>query len=169
MEKRVTVFLKRINYKSKNCDNLECNEVIYRIYALTLKRIVAYNNTNGEANMKSLLEFLERLVEVKYIKVHDDLALEQTAAFLERDVFSRSKRLSSSGGTTQTMPNKGLFVRCVTICVAGLNQILRRFSQHYRSLYRLAHFYSKFIDLRVTCVVSNLFFNLVINYEIFIL
>lgn len=156
----MTVFLKRINYKSKNCDNLECNEVIYRIYALTLKRIVAFNNTStststSEANMKSLLEFLERLVEVKYIKVHDDLALEQTAAFLERDVFSRSKRLASSsssaaGGTAaQTMPNKSLFVRCVTICVAGLNQILRRFSQHYRSLYRLAHFYSKFIDLRV--------------------
>ena len=140
MEKRVSVFLKRISYKSKSCDNLECNEVIYRIYALTLKQIISFNKS--EENMKDLYAFLERLTEVKFIKIHEDFSLDETTKFLLNDIFSRSKRINQ-------IPNKDLFLRSVCICVAGLNQILKRFSQHYRSLYRLAHFYSKFLDLRV--------------------
>lgn len=149
LEKRVSVFLKRISYKSKSCDNLECNEVIYRIYALTLKRIVTFNT--NEESMKRLCAFLESLIECKFVKAHDDLNLEQTATFLEREVFSRSKRIA-------VIPNKNIFVKCVTICIAGLNQILRRFSQHYRSIYRLAHFYSKFLDLRASLL--RFFFSL---------
>ena len=49
------------------------------------------------------------------------------------------------------------FLKCVCICVAGLNQILRRFGQHYRSLYRLAHFYSNFLDFKVDAIYLNCF------------
>ena len=147
MEKQVSVFLKRISYKSKDCNNLECNEVIYRIYTLTLKRLSSFNTS--EENMRALCEFLERLTEVKFIKVHDDFSLAETSKFLISDIFSRSKRISQ-------IPNKDLFLNCVCICVTGLNQILKRFPQHYRSLYRLAHFYSKFLDIRVSYSNANI-------------
>jgi hypothetical protein len=102
LEPRVKIFLKKINYKSKNCDNLECNEVIYRIYALTLKRIEGFNSSSSssENDMKCLLGFLERVSETRFVKAHDDFQLAETSAFLEREVFAKSKRINQ-------IPNKG--------------------------------------------------------------
>lgn len=142
----MTVYLKRISYKSKSCDNLECNEVIYRIYALTLKRLPAFNTS--EESMRTLLTFLESIVQVKFVKAHDDFNVADTEKFLVNQVFAKSKFVHS-------VPNKDVFIKCVVICIAGLNHILKRFSQHYRSLYRLAHFYSKFLDIKVFKAIST--------------
>lgn len=96
LEKNISVFLKRINYKSKSCLNLECNEVVYRIYALSLKRLPTLN----EDDLQSLISFLEGFIEFKFVTIHDDFLLNETTAFLESEVFSKSVQLNQ-------MPNKG--------------------------------------------------------------
>ena len=96
----------------------------------------------NDDELKSLEEFLENVTVSRFVKTHNDNQLDEMRVFLEKNVFAVSP-------IVQTIKNKEIFCKCVSICVAGLNQILKRFSQHYRSLYRLAHFYSKFLDFKV--------------------
>jgi hypothetical protein len=133
---------KRLTYKNKS-SSFESNEIFYRIYALTLKRIQHFaKDTQYLAN---LLVFLKQIIASKFVQVHNDLNLEEVSSFLESNIFSKSQMLSQ-------LPDRETFCKCVCICIAGLNQILKRFSQHYRSLYRLAHFYSSFLDFKVNLV-----------------
>ena len=128
-----------LTYKNKS-SSFESSEVFYRIYSVTLKRI-QYLATDTQG-LIHLLAFLEEITNTKFVKAHNDFQLEELSLFLEKGIFSKSKSLNS-------LENKETFCKCLCICVAGLNQILKRFPQHYRSLYRLAHFYSKFLDFNV--------------------
>ena len=139
IEESGVVHPKRLTYKNKS-SSFESNEICYRIYVLTLKRISHY--LDDAQFLANLLVFLQQVVEFKFVQAHNDFNLEEVSAFLETTVFSKSTLIIHSS-------NRDTISKCICICVAGLNQILRRFSQHYRSLYRLAHFYSKFLDLRV--------------------
>lgn len=140
LERNKPTILKKCTYKSRSCWYVELNEVHYRIYALTLKRIEDIMHDTDQ--MRLLSSFLEALTESSFVSAHGDLKLEETTNMMQQFLFDHSQLI-------ETIPNKDLFINCVCICVAGLNQILRRFPQHYRSLYRLAHFYSNCLDFKV--------------------
>lgn len=101
----------------------------------------------------SLQTFLESVIDTKFVKAHNDFQLEEISPFLNELMSQKFKRISE-------VSNKEAFLKCICICVAGLNQILRRFTQHYRSLYRLAFFYSKFLDIRCYKYSKNLLLGL---------
>jgi hypothetical protein len=144
LDKHNADYLKKITYKTKSYNySIESNEIFYRIYTLTLKRIELIGlEPNNDDELKALKNFLEKVASSRFVKTHNDNQLEELGSFLENNVFCNSP-------IVQAMKNKEIFCKCVAICIAGLNQILKRFSQHYRSLYRLAYFYSKFLDFRV--------------------
>ena len=143
LERNGATILKRCTYRSKSCFYIELNEVFYRIYTLTLKRIekIAQHPKNG-IELQKISAFLESLTETKFVKMHDDFDFVDISGFLQEKVFNKSQQLTK-------IENSDLFINCVCLCVAGLHQILKRFSQHYRSLYRLANFYCKFLDFDV--------------------
>jgi hypothetical protein len=154
LEKCDATILKKCTYRSKSCLYIEINEVVYRMYALTLKRIqrIATRPGGGEAELQRISEFLENLTDTKFVKLHEDFDLENITMFLQENIFNKSKRLLN-------IEESDLFINIICICVAGLFQILRRFSQHYRSLYRLAHFYCSFLDFRVGSLIKINFLN----------
>jgi len=137
---------KRLTYKNKN-SSFESNEIFYRIYALTLKRIQHF--AKDTHYLVNLLVFLKQIVASKFVQVHNDFNLEEVSSFLESSIFAKSQMISQ-------LPDRETFCKCVCICIAGLNQILKRFSQHYRSLYRLAHFYSSFLDFKVNLLFDKI-------------
>ncbi|CAF0778497.1 unnamed protein product [Brachionus calyciflorus] len=150
LDKGVTAYLKKITYKTKSCLNLEANEMFYRIYSLTLKRLeeLAFKS-NNENELTQVSNFLETLVETRFVRSHNDFDLDEISVFLQENIFSNSIKLNE-------IEHKDLFLNCVCICVTGLCQILKRFSQHYRSIYRLAHFYTKFLDFKNLEISKNL-------------
>ena len=139
IENEGVVHPKRLTYKNKS-SSFESSEVFYRIYSVTLKRIQYL--ANNEQELSDLLCFLEEITHTKFVRAHSDFQLEELSQFLETNVFATSQIVAS-------LEHRDLFCTCVCICVAGLSQVLKRFPQHYRSLYRLAHFYSKFLDFNV--------------------
>ncbi len=144
LERNGATILKKCTYKSKSCLYIETNEVFYRMYALTLKRIQKIAlKPNSESQLQRISAFLENLTETSFVKSHEDFELETVSMFLQERIFEKSSRLLNIEETD-------LFINCICLCIAGLFQVLKRFSQHYRSLYRLAHFYSKFLDFRVS-------------------
>ncbi|RNA38515.1 calcineurin-binding cabin-1 isoform X1 [Brachionus plicatilis] len=150
LDQNISIYLKKITYKSKSCYNLEANEMFYRIYTLTLKRLEdIVSKPNCEHELSELSNFLENLVDTRFVKAHNDFDLDEISMFLHENVFSSSQKLND-------IEHKDLFLNCVCICVTGLGQILKRFSQHYRSLYRLAFFYTKFFDFKNLEVAKNL-------------
>jgi hypothetical protein len=146
LEASGVVHPKRLTYKNKS-SSFESNEVFYRIYALTLKRL-----STSTSDLTSLLAFLERVVNEKFVKIHFDFQLEEISSFLNESVFAKSNQIA----LIEPEQSRATFCKCVCICVAGLSQILKRFSQHYRSLYRLAHFYANFVDFSQYDISRNL-------------
>jgi hypothetical protein len=149
LDKSHACYLKKLTYKTKDHLSVEANEVYYRIYALTLKRLTRSvdnlgcfkkSEWNDEKMSIELLEFLKRIMSTKFVRVHNDFQLNEVSSFLHDHVFPKSRRLAQ-------VNHRSFISQSLCICIAGLNQILKRFGQHYRSIYRLAHFYSHFIDL----------------------
>lgn len=128
-------------------------KVYYRIYGLTLKKLDSLALTSSSDELSSLQTFLESVIDTKFVKAHNDFQLEEISPFLTELLTQKFKRMAD-------VSNKEAFIKCICICVAGLNQILRRFTQHYRSLYRLAFFYSKFLDLKCYKYAKNLLLGL---------
>lgn len=142
LQKNNATYLKRLTYKTKGNFSVESNEVYYRIYALVLKRIDRLEIRSNVEELKSISSFLESIMDTKFVKIHNDFQLEEISLFLIELFKANSKQIYE-------VEHDDLFVKSVCICIAGLNQILKRFSQHYRSMYRLAHFYSRFLDFQV--------------------
>jgi len=118
LEKHKAVYLKKISYKTKDSLSVQPNEVFYRMYALVLKRLPVLDSTGDE--ISSVLAFLEGVKEMKFVTVHGDFQLDDISNFLAALFEEQGIKLSAPA------------FRCACICVAGLMQILRRFSQHYR-------------------------------------
>jgi hypothetical protein len=144
LEKNNAIYMKRLTYKTKGTLSVESNEMFYRIYALTLKKLdrLSVRYQMNEISATELINFLEKVIEAKFVKIHNDFQIDEISQFI-RELFAQS-----SERINKIKFDQEIFIRCVCICVAGLNQILKRFSQHYRSQYRLAYFYSKFLDLK---------------------
>ena len=115
-------------------------QIYYRIYGLTLKRLEGVSRESSGDEMSGLLSLLEAVMDTKFVKCHGDLQLDEVSLFVSELVTERGSAIAS-------VPNSDTFFSILCICVAGLMQLLKRYPQHYRSQYRLAHFYSSFLDL----------------------
>ncbi len=99
--------------------------------------------------MTSLLTLLESVTETKFVKCHNDFQLDEATLFISELFTTRSKAITE-------VSNNDTFFSIICICIAGLMQILKRYPQHYRSTYRLAHFYANFLDLNCWDYAKNL-------------
>ena len=69
IEESGVVHPKRLTYKNKS-SSFESNEICYRIYVLTLKRISHY--LDDAQFLANLLVFLQQVVEFKFVQAHND-------------------------------------------------------------------------------------------------
>ena len=73
------------------------------MYSLTLKRLENIAaRPNCEQELSELSNFLESLVETRFVKAHNDFDLDEISIFLNENVFSLSKKLNN-------IQHKGLF------------------------------------------------------------
>lgn len=74
--------------------------MFYRIYALTLKRLEKLADSKYSEEVSNLSNFLESLVETRFVKAHNDFDLIEISQFLDEKIFSKSTKI-------QQLENKG--------------------------------------------------------------
>ena len=114
LERSQAEYLKRITYKTKSYLSVESNEVFYRIYAHTLKRIerLASSPTKNEEKEEEqeekgkelrrgnddqcqpIARFLDDVLATRFVTAHNDLHLSACTAFLHANVFAKSERIA---------------------------------------------------------------------------
>ena len=98
--KSKAIYLKKLSYKSKGHLSVESNEVFYRIYTLTLKRIEHLGLNNKIKELNELLVFLEDVIQAKFVQKFNDLQFEEIEKYLYENIFPKSQILNR-------MPCKG--------------------------------------------------------------
>ena len=98
--KSKAIYLKKLSYKSKGYFSVESNEVYYRIYTLTLKRVEQLGLTNKAKELSELLAFLETIMGSKFVQIFNDLQFDEIKEYLLEQIFAKSQLM-------QDMPCKG--------------------------------------------------------------
>jgi calcineurin-binding protein cabin-1 len=121
-----------IKSKSSSSQQLITFEIVYRIYAITLKSIRKTINID----YNKLLSYFNELKNKPFIKAHEDFHYDRVQNFLLKII------------DCENVPQelKTAYQECICMCITGLQQILTRFPFHYRALYRVARFYA---DIKV--------------------
>ena len=166
LEKNEAVLPKKINYNSPQTWSVECLEVYYRVHASILKYLVKYETNLDGVDLETKRKLYDVLKTVQLNKIYT-----ANAYCDKNERFPRKRKLAGENSeeknkearlesTTTIMkdvievldncvdevefaldPTRVDVPSLINICLLGLEDVALHFLHHFKSVYRLAHYY----------------------------
>ena len=167
LEKNGAILPKKVNYNSPQTWSVECLEVYYRVHASILKYLVKYETNQDGVDLDTRRKIFGLLRDVQLNKIYVTNAhCEKSPRFsikrkvansVDTPIADKEAKLDTSttlmDDVVQVLdkcieeveyaldPSKMDVPALVNLCLLGLEDVAIHFYHHFKSVYRLAHYY----------------------------